>query len=412
MIVIRLFIQTVFLALGQIWSNKVRAMLTTLGIIIGVAAVLSVVAGLTGLRGFVLKEFETFGARKVWAWGYVPEDLRTSVSWSDVKLSPYEIRLVKDNAPSIDRVTAMMGNRYDVSYGKRLQRGVETTGVWPDWHEIEGRTVIRGRELSRFDDEESRQVCLINEKAIEELNLPEDPTGEYLLVKGRRFLVIGVLETKQQSAMFGGGDSQSELIIPFNTQRQLNPYRWINMMAQLTTPDVADDARAEMRFILRKHRGLDPEDEDTFRIEVLQNAIDQFNGLAAGITAVAGAVVSIALLVGGIGIMNIMLVSVSERTREIGLRKAVGARPGVVLMQFLVEAVTLCVAGGVVGVTLGFGITEILKAIPNSPMSEAVVPDWAVYLSFGFCGLVGVVFGMFPAIKAARLNPIDALRHD
>ena len=167
-----------------------------------------------------------------------------------------------------------------------------------------------------------------------------------------------------------------------------------------------------MRFVLRRIRGLSPGEPQTFQVAAIDRFIEQFKALAAGITAIAGGIVGISLLVGGIGIMNIMLVSVSERTREIGLRKAVGATPMAILMQFLLEAVTLCLVGGFIGIALGrlaaFGLTKI----PGAQLEQADVPFWAVVLSFAFSALTGIVFGMFPAIKASRLDPIEALRHE
>lgn len=412
MIVVRLLIQTVFLALGQIWANKMRALLTSLGIIIGVASVIAVIAALAGLKGFVLGEVEKFGASKVWLWGFVPPEQRTSMSWSDAMLNVWETRQINQHCESIALITPMTDARYDVQHGKTTQKGVEVTGVWPSWHEIENRYITLGRPFIRADEDEARQVCIVNDKAIEELRLDQDPVGDFVLIKQRRFLIVGVVETKEISPMFGGGQSRSEILIPFSTARTLDPYNWMMAMAQLKSPDLAAEAKEEIRFVLRKERGLRGDDADTFQVEVLQSAIDQFNAMAAAITIVAGGIVSISLLVGGIGIMNIMLVSVSERTREIGLRKAVGAKPGVVLLQFLVEAVVLCVAGGMVGLLLGQGMVLALKNMPNFPLDHARVPAWAVVLSIAFSAGVGVVFGMFPAIKAARLDPIAALRHD
>ena len=414
MIVVRVLLQTVFLALGQIWANKVRALLTALGIIIGVASIIAVVASLQGLRGFVLSEFDKFGARKMYINGYVPRDMRTTMSWTDAKLTMTEANLILEHAPSVEMLTPLTHQRYDVrniTTGD-VQKGVEIVGIWPEWHEIEDRTVTLGRPFLRIDEDESRPVCLVNDKAIEELRLDNDPVGDYILIKGRRFLIVGVVETKEMSAMFGGGDAQSEILVPYATAYQLNPYSWRYFIGNIVDTNKAEDAMAEIRFILRKNRNQKPEEEDTFRIEVMQNYIDDFNGMAAGITTIAGGVVSVSLLVGGIGIMNIMLVSVSERTREIGLRKAVGAKSGIVLVQFLVEAVTLCSVGGLIGVLIGQGLTIALKSMPDSPLSEAAVPPWAIILAFGFSGAVGVVFGMFPALKAARLDPIQALRHE
>ncbi len=409
--IVRLLWQTVFLAIGQVWANKVRAVLTALGIIIGVLGVTVVAAGLDGMQGYVLTQFEGIGAKKMWVWGNVPDNKRTVMSWADVKISTYEANLILDNAESVETLTPGCRASWNVVNGKKLSQGVRVTGIWPTWHEIENRQVLFGRPFSRIDDDENRQVCLINEQGIEELNLDTDPTNDYILVNGRRFLIIGVVETKEAS-MFEGGQSRTELYIPFATHKMMNPYTWTDLTLQLYDPDKADDAKAEIRFILRNHRNLGPEDEDTFDMFVVQSAIENFNNVAKVIGFIMSGVIGISLLVGGIGIMNIMLVSVSERTREIGLRKAMGAKPPVVLMQFLVEAVVLCVVGGLVGLLIGNIMVAGVQFIPDFPLESIAIPKWAVILSLGFSAVVGIVFGMFPAIKAALLNPIDALRHE
>jgi len=412
MIIVRVVYQTVFLALGQIWANKTRAMLTALGIIIGVASVLAVIAALGGMRQSVLSEFETFGARKFYVNGFVPRDLRGVVSWEDVKITQHEAEKILEVSPAVESLTVMADDRYEVRNGDILETGVGVAGIWPAWHEIENRFTTMGRPFTSIDEEEARQVCLVNDKAIEELELDLDPTGDYIIIDNRRFLIVGVVETKEIGPMFGGGESQSEIFIPYATSKKLNPYSWNWIIGQVHDPDDAAEAREQIRFALRNLRGLGPEDEDTFRVEVLQQFIDQFNGVAAGITMVAGGVVSISLLVGGVGIMNIMLVSVSERTREIGLRKAVGARPAIILLQFLTEAVVLCVVGGLIGLVIGQALTLALQNLPNAGLEGASIPTWAIALSFAFSAGVGVVFGMFPAIKASRLDPIEALRHE
>lgn len=413
MFLIRVLMQTVALALGQIRANFARALLTSLGIIIGVGSVTAVIAGLTGMKGYVLSEFETFGAKKVFIDGRVPRELRNKIDWDEVSLTLDEINDIREHCPSIALITPVMWNSFEVRNGDFLVAGAPVQGIWPEWHTIEARTVTFGRPFNSIDESDSRYVCLVNDKAIEELNLDRDPTGDFILLNGRRFLIVGVVETKELGAMFGGGDSQVEVFIPFSTSQRMSPWRDISYsIAELTTPEAADDARAEVGFVLRNLRKLPPDWPDTFQVEVLQQFIDQFNGLAAGITAVAGGVVSISLLVGGVGIMNIMLVSVSERTREIGLRKAVGAKSGIILMQFLVEAIVLCVAGGIVGLALGQALTLGLQNMPDTPLENAYIPGWAVTLAFVFSAAVGVIFGMFPAIKAARLDPIEALRHE
>jgi putative ABC transport system permease protein len=411
--IVRLFLQTVVLAFGQIWANKTRATLTALGIIIGVSSVTAVIAALTGMRTSVLNEFESFGANKVYMDGRVPRELRGQISWMTVQLTEDEIYDILEYCDTVELLTPIYWGNYEIRHGNEVVAGVQTQGIWPEWHEIEQRFVIEGRPFSKIDEEESRPVCLINEKAIEELNLDRDPVGQYLNIKDRRFQIVGIIETKDVSAMFGGGETQSELYIPLSMAKKLNPHGWINYaVGTIRNPEESEEAIADITGILRAKRGIRGDDLNTFEVQVLQTFIDQFNGVAAGITAVAGGVVSISLLVGGIGIMNIMLVSVSERTREIGLRKAVGARPGIVLMQFLVEAVVLCVVGGIIGLDLGQLMTFGIQHIPDANLEQAHIPTWAVALAFVFSAGTGVIFGMFPAIKAARLDPIEALRHE
>lgn len=409
--VLRLLWQTVFLALGQVWANKVRAVLTALGIIIGVVGVTGVAAGLDAMQGYVLKQFEGIGAKKMWLSGTVPESKRSVMSWTDVKVTPYEANLILDHATQIETLTPSCRTSWDVSNGKQVEQGVSVTGIWPSWHEIENRQVLYGRPFSRIDDTENRQVCLINEQGIEELNLDTDPVGDYILVDGRRFLIVGVVETGE-ATIFEAGQSQTELYIPFSTHKMMNPYSWTRLTLQMVDPEKSEDAKQEVRFILRNHRGLDPDDEDTFRMFVLQSAIEDFNSVARVIAMVLGGVVGISLIVGGVGIMNIMLVSVSERTREIGLRKAMGAKPPVVLMQFLVEAVVLCLAGGVIGLFFVQSLVSLVPLIPDFPLDSLSIPAWAIILSLSFSASVGIIFGMFPAIKASMLNPINALRHE
>jgi putative ABC transport system permease protein len=324
-----------------------------------------------------------------------------------------EVNAIIEHAPSVAKITPVRFGSYDVKHGQILKTNVQVQGIWPSWHEIENRYVIFGRTFNKIDEDECRQVCIVNEQAIRELDLDRDPTGDFIIINGRRFLIVGVVETKDQGAMFGGGDTRSEIYIPLSMSAKMNPEGWINYcLAEMAAPDRSEEAKAEVTFIMRKVRKLEPGYPDTFDIGVVQQVIDQFNKLAAGMTAIAGGVVGISLLVGGIGIMNIMLVSVSERTREIGLRKAVGAKPSIILLQFLVEAVVLCVVGGLIGLVIGQALAILCQSIPDFPLNKAEIPPWAIALSFIFSAAVGVIFGMFPAIKASRLDPIEALRHE
>jgi putative ABC transport system permease protein len=264
-----------------------------------------------------------------------------------------------------------------------------------------------------IDEEHARPVCLVNTKTREKLGMPHDCTGESLMIGNTRFRVIGVVETRTESSMFGGENASGlEVLIPFGTVYRMQPWSRITVIALSRSPEVSEEAQAELKFFLRKRRRILPGDKDNFRVEAVEQYLQQFKQIASTVTLAATGVVGISLLVGGVGIMNIMLVSVSERTREIGLRKAVGARPSAILLQFLVEAVMLCFFGGLIGVLAGQGMTFGIQQIPNANLDKAHIPAWAIAMSFGFAAGVGLIFGMFPAIKAARLDPIDALRHE
>ena len=407
------WIQAVVLALSQIRANLGRSLLTALGIIVGVASVTAVIAALAGLKDKVLSEFETFGANRILIFPDRPDDgPRNLYPWKDVRLKIEEVDAIEQHCPSVRVVTPITSLGTSAQHGDRLLEGITVTGIRPAWHETENRTVLLGRPFNSIDEDGARQVCLVNESAIEELRLPAEPVGEHLLIGGRRHLIVGVVETIQ-STMFGMNTSSAEIFIPFALAARLQDKDFFfRITAMISSPELADEATSEISYVLRRMRGLGPDDPNTFQVAAIDQFIDQFKALAAGITAIAGGIVGVSLLVGGIGIMNIMLVSVSERTREIGLRKAVGATPAAVLLQFLLEAVVLCLVDGAVGVLIGEALALGLTLIPDAGLDEAHVPLWAIVMSFSFSAAVGLVFGMFPAIKASRLDPIEALRHE
>lgn len=409
---VRVASQTVLLALGQIWANKVRSLLTTLGIIIAVAAVLLVIASLTGLKQYVLDQFATVGANKVWIFPNRPQNQRERYTFRQIRITREQADRLLANCPSLARACPIMELNATVQHGERVRQFVNIQGIRPEWHEIEQRFVTVGRTFQPSDERERLQVCLINDKGVDELSLPRDPTGRTILVGGRRFVIVGVVETRQVSPMFGGDESRTEIFIPFATGEMIRPEPRMYVVAQSRSPDLYDDVKAEVTFYMRRARGLKPDEPNTFGVEAIDQFIAQFKNVALVITLVAGVLVGISLLVGGVGIMNIMLVSVSERTREIGLRKAVGAQPAVILLQFLVEAVTLCLVGCAIGLLVGNTFMLLLKLVPKDMFKSATIPGWAVALSVVFSAGTGIIFGMFPAIKAARLDPIEALRHE
>lgn len=408
-----LMVQSIFLALGQIWANKSRSILTTLGIVIGVASVIAVIAALTGLKAKILDEFESaVGSNTIFIFARRPDEgPQKYASWYAIRLTPEHVEGLKEACPSVETFTRLTGNQMSVRFGDRVVEDASIRGVDTTWHDIERRAVIMGRPFTPVDNEQARQVCLVAPAIRDKLLLDRDCTQQTIMVGGRSFRIVGVVE-KPTRFMDRGGDEEMEVFIPFNTAWKLKWF-WMMVRAKSKSAEVAEEAQGELRYFLRSKRNLAPGEPDNFRIEVMERHLQEFHNIAMIMTAVAGGIVGISLLVGGIGIMNIMLVSVSERTREIGLRKAVGARPAAILLQFLVEAIVLCLFGGFLGLLFAQLLTMGIANIPNAEMLEmAHIPLWAIGVAFGFSTLVGICFGMFPAIKAARLDPIVALRHE
>ena len=411
---LRLFYQSVYLALGQIWANKTRSILTTIGIVIGVASVTAVIAALTGLKAKILTQVETLGSNTIFISPRRPDTgpMQHANFWS-IRFLPEHFDGLLEHCPSVERFgrQTWIGGK-TISHRERSVENVTVRGIEPDCHKIESRPVEEGRPLSMIDEIQTRQVCLIDPKLRNELHLDRDCIGQTILIGHNTFYIVGVVEPRPESVFGGGDQDRSEVFVPFKTSFKLQQYLYIGVLAESKSAEVSDDAQAELKFFLRRTRNIKPGEPDTFEVMSLKNILDIFNKIAIIVTMVAGGIVGISLLVGGVGIMNIMLVSVSERTREIGLRKAVGAKKSAILTQFLIESVVLCFFGGLVGVGFGQILTMGIANIPKVEMDMAYIPLWAVGLSFGFSGTVGIFFGMFPAIKAARLDPIEALRHE
>ncbi len=413
----RLFFQTVLFAILQIWTNKVRSVLTCLGIIIGVWAIAAVIAFMGGLQGFVMNEVDAFGAKKVFIMPHRPDELDGKVSWRDVRMNAEDTEALRKYAKSLTHVTIVAERGMPVRSAEVSKQSVAVTGIQPDWHDIEKNFPLAGRPILNADDEEALPVVVINDLAVDELRLPNDGVGEFVYIKNRRFLVIGVIKSKD--IKISNDRVESKCYIPYSTFSRMSRWQWPYIIAEMKSADNSEETRAEVASVLRRARDLRPAWPNTFRIQFVQEFLDVIKNLGAGLTLAAGVLVGIALLVGGIGIMNIMLVSVSERTREIGLRKAVGANPMVILLQFLIEAIILCMSGGAIGLVFAQVTTIAMQELPRKmgdkmpvDLSAAEIPMWAIFLSFGFSASVGVVFGMWPAIKAARLDPIEALRHE
>ncbi|OHB65473.1 MAG: hypothetical protein A2Y77_18525 [Planctomycetes bacterium RBG_13_62_9] len=410
---LRLFYQSIYLALGQIWVNKTRSILTTLGIVIGVASVTAVIAALTGLKAKILTQVQTLGTNTIFISPRTPDrGPMRHANWWQMRFRPEQFDSVLDHCPSVAALSRVGGvGRRTLKYGEQSVDNVEIQGIEPAYHQIEHRPVVLGRVFTPIDDMQVRQVCLIEPKLRDKLRLDRDCIGETIRIGYNAFRIVGVIEPRPQMNFGDSSQERYEVFIPFRTLEKLGePWMWA--MATGKSADTLEEAQAELKFFLRRTRNIRPGQPDTFEVQSLQSALETFNRIAVIVTMVAGGIVGISLLVGGVGIMNIMLVSVSERTREIGLRKAVGARRSAILTQFMIESVTLCFVGGLVGIGFGQLLTMAIANIPQVKLDLAHIPLWAIGLSFSFAGFVGIVFGMVPAIKAARLDPIEALRHE
>jgi putative ABC transport system permease protein len=279
------------------------------------------------------------------------------------------------------------------------------------YQDVNQRYARLGRFISPSDEAGARRVAVIGEKLIEDLHLNADPVGQFILYGSEWFKIVGVMEKRGE--VFGMSQD-NHMIIPFRTGQSIignNTRPQLSITLSVRDLGKIEETRSHIRMVMRQAHRLKAEDKDDFEVESADQIAKSFDKISTTVTLVMGGIVGIALLVGGIGIMNIMLVSVKERTREIGICKAIGARSRDILLQFLIEAVTLSLLGGLLGLAIGYVLgVAIASMIPDFP--PAIVPWWAVALSVLFSGTVGVVFGVMPASQAARLDPIEALRYE
>ena len=399
------------IAFSALRANKMRAILTTLGIIIGVAAVVAVVSIVQGLQYMATNVFEGVGATYMMILPHQEQQRAPGEVVHQVKLTWEDGKAIRAQVPGIRLITPLVLGREQLKYRDRQHRPEYLLGVNEDYQGVMNHTVDRGRFFSKLDLENRRKVVVVGTEVVEKLRLGDDPLGKEVYIGKYPATVIGVMEEKGQTL----GQNLDDLVfVPFDSAVALfgrNAGDQVQLRLQAESADQVEAVRDGVDRVLRTRHHLAKGQTDDFQVLIQDEILSSVTKLLGGITAVVGGIVGIALLVGGIGIMNIMLVSVTERTREIGVRKAVGARRQDILVQFLIEAVTLSLVGGAIGLALGYGL-GVLAAhlIPNWP--PAHVPLWAVALAFGFSALVGVFFGIYPAGKAASLDPIDALRYE
>jgi putative ABC transport system permease protein len=407
-----LALENLSIALHELRANPFRSALTTLGIIIAVSAVVAVVAIVQGASRFMLSQFEGLGANVIWVFPQRPPGIegkrlgRIELTYADAQVLGRKATLLSAVAPVVQRGGQVI--RFS-----SLETTCQIIGTTPEYQRTRNWYTDAGRFFSSAEVDGRANVCVVGEEVIKKLKSSRERLlGQQLVAEGKPLRVVGFLEPK--GAMFGS--SQDELIIvPITTVFDIygeGAGRRLVINAQAKNPDEAEAAIDQIRWNLRLRHDLRGQTPDDFGVFTQDEFLESFQRVSVMVTGLLIGIVSVALLVGGIGIMNIMLVSVTERTREIGIRKAVGAKNRDILAQFLVEAVTLGALGGVIGILLGFVtglvVREAIAIWVDFP--PVYVPMWAIFLALGFSGSVGLISGIYPAWKAARLDPIEALR--
>jgi len=397
-------------ALGSIRSHRMRSFLTMLGVIIGVASVICILSLLQGLTQSVMNELQGIGGNTLIIHSDTPPEDRMIGKWARIR--PADLELVKLRVAGISNVTPRTG----VSVRGGVRNGSNTSAAQivatTSWFQLSNQAYPRiGRFITESDNDSRRRVVVLGDKVRTDLKLPENPLGTFIQLGDDWFKIVGVMETRGE--LFGQ-NLDNYLVIPFETGRMLaGPGREPDMAITVTVDDMdaIADVTSRITALLRRAHKIDPKSADDFKVESSQTLTETIERVSGTITLVISAVVGISLLVGGVGIMNIMLVSVTERTREIGIAKALGAPRSFILMQFLIEAMVLAVIGGIIGIGIGW-LLGMLAAVMIPHFPPPAVPWWAVAGATGFSALVGMLFGILPARRAANLAPIDALRHE
>ncbi len=402
-------VQNVQTAFVQIGANAGRSVLTTLGIIIAVMSTITVVSVVSGFGKFMTDKVRGYGTQFMVVRPYVSPEMRRK-GMHRVTMDMGDIEAVRMECANINRISPFIYTHdATITYGAEKAEEIPVRGVSEHYQTIRSFFVDAGRFFGPVDVENRANVVVMGRTLLKLLETDDSIVGDYVNIDGGRFLVLGLLATK---AGLMGEDQDKTVMIPYSTAIGLYPQRrtQVFFLAEATSEDDIELAQSQITRVLRRRHGLQPGQPDDFRIDRQDQMLREFEKLRNVSSGILAGIVGISLLVGGIGIMNMMLVSVSERTREIGLRKSIGGRRRDIMLQFLTEAIVLCTVGGMVGVTLGYVVTYIASQHPT--MVDVSVPLWSVMLALGFSAGTGLLFGMIPAFKAALLHPIDALRHE
>lgn len=404
------FIEGVAIALQSIWANKLRSILTLIGMIIGVTTVITVVSVINGMNSYVATKINSMGSN---TFIIDREGLITSEDeWFEARkrkrITFEDLKAVEKHCSLCKNVGGSSGHRLvKVKHGANYLEDVILQGVTYNFLEVSDVEVDYGRALIEADEVHRASVCLVGPDLASELIKFGNPIGKDIKIGKYYFRIVGVAKAR---GSFMTINQDNWVIVPLTTfEKYFSRRSSIAIYAKAIDMAVMEEAQDEARMILRARRKLSYDQKDDFGIMTSATFMELFNNFTRAAWFVLVLISSISLIVGGIVIMNIMLVSVTERTREIGIRKAIGARRRDILWQFLVEAVTLSIIGGAMGILLGIAFAIVINQVSPLP---ARIELWAVMLGLGVSSSVGMIFGIFPAVKAARLDPIEALRYE
>jgi putative ABC transport system permease protein len=413
-------IEVVKMAIDSIMGHKFRSALTILGIVVGIITAVVVASILTGMRQSIVSIVEEYGTNNIYVFhlsmgggpGNRDERNRKPLTDADAAAMMSQSTLIEDIAlinPGIGNWGAAFNDT--MTYEGRTYRQASVDGVSTNYDRIVNLSIREGRWLTEADNLQRRNVLVIGVNAREALfpNPDESPIGKVIRMNGDTWEIVGVLE-KRKSGFFGENEEDQNVFMSYRTSRKVAPLRNHLLMIVQGKGGYLNDAVDELTGILRQRREVKYGAPNDFDIKTADAFIAQFDGIIGGVGAAAIAISMLGLLVGGIGVMNIMLVSVTERTKEIGIRKAIGATRGAIVFQFLLEAMTLTAIGGLIGVVLAVGISNlVMLLVPSLP---ATVEFWMIGVSLGVSIAIGLVFGVLPARKAANLDPIECLRYE